>query len=104
MLFYFSGTKANTSNDLEISKPKANVPTAFKIQTRPCSCTDLAFSINIQLLCFPANFRGDMIHCYHNPCDDLDTMLTDDNLEFLNKTTDALIDTMHHLSEPSRGI
>ena len=48
-----------------------------------------------------ANFRGDMIQCYHKPCDKLDVMLTDDNLKFLGKTADAIAMTMHTLSEPS---
>ncbi|XP_052102073.1 uncharacterized protein LOC127735795 isoform X3 [Mytilus californianus] len=47
-----------------------------------------------------ANFRGDMIQCYHNPCDDLDTMLTDDNVNFLGKTADTVTATIHRLSEP----
>lgn len=48
-----------------------------------------------------ANFRGDMISCYHHPCDDLDTMLTDDNLNFLGKTADSIARAMNVLSEPS---
>lgn len=48
-----------------------------------------------------ANFRGDMIQCYHNPCDDLATMLTEDNLSFLGKTTDSIARTMHQLSGPT---
>ncbi|VDI22128.1 Hypothetical predicted protein [Mytilus galloprovincialis] len=47
-----------------------------------------------------ANFRGDMIQCYHNPCDDLDTMLTDDNVNFLGKIADTVTATIHRLSEP----
>ncbi|XP_063435862.1 uncharacterized protein LOC134716784 [Mytilus trossulus] len=47
-----------------------------------------------------ANFRGDMIQCYHNPCDDLDTMLTDENVNFMGKTADTVTATIHRLSEP----
>lgn len=48
-----------------------------------------------------ANFRGDMIKCYHHECDNLQVMLTDENINFLGKTADAIVTTMHKLSEPS---
>lgn len=47
-----------------------------------------------------ANFRGDMIQCYHHQCDNLATMLTEDNLNFLAKTADTIARTMDDLSEP----
>lgn len=46
-----------------------------------------------------ANFRGDMIQCYHHACDNLTTMLTDDNIRFLGKTADAITSTLNTLSE-----
>ncbi|XP_060597493.1 uncharacterized protein YfbL-like isoform X2 [Ruditapes philippinarum] len=49
-----------------------------------------------------ANFRGDMVECYHNPCDDLATMLTDDNINFLGKTSDAIARSINELSEPTK--
>ncbi|XP_076109962.1 uncharacterized protein YfbL-like [Mytilus galloprovincialis] len=48
-----------------------------------------------------ADFRGDMIQCYHAECDNLEVMLTDENINFLGKTADALVKTIHKLSEPS---
>ncbi|XP_052059954.1 uncharacterized protein LOC127700500 isoform X2 [Mytilus californianus] len=48
-----------------------------------------------------ANFRGDMIQCYHAECDNEEVMLTDENINFLGKTADALVKTIHKLSEPS---
>ena len=53
-------------------------------------------------LIFPnlANFRGDMMMCYHERCDNLDIMLTDDNIKFLGKTADSITQSLHLLSEP----
>ncbi|XP_071175930.1 uncharacterized protein YfbL-like [Mytilus edulis] len=48
-----------------------------------------------------ADFRGDMIQCYHQECDNLQVMLTDENINFLGKTADAIVTTIHKLSEPS---
>ncbi|XP_063439139.1 aminopeptidase YwaD-like isoform X1 [Mytilus trossulus] len=48
-----------------------------------------------------ADFRGDMIQCYHQECDNLQVMLTDENIDFLGKTADAIVTTIHKLSEPS---
>ncbi|XP_060603516.1 uncharacterized protein YfbL-like isoform X2 [Ruditapes philippinarum] len=48
------------------------------------------------------NFRGDMVECYHHPCDDLATMLTDDNINFLGKTSDAIVRSINELSEPTK--
>ncbi|XP_060599515.1 uncharacterized protein YfbL-like [Ruditapes philippinarum] len=48
------------------------------------------------------NFRGDMVKCYHHPCDDLATMLTDDNINFLGKTSDAIARSINELSEPTK--
>lgn len=42
-----------------------------------------------------------MIQCYHKECDNLEVMLTDENINFLGKTADALVKTIHELSEPS---
>ncbi|XP_045168396.2 uncharacterized protein YfbL-like isoform X1 [Mercenaria mercenaria] len=47
-----------------------------------------------------ADFRGDMVKCYHHPCDDLAMMLTDDNINFLGKTSDAIARSMNELSHP----
>ncbi|XP_045184001.2 uncharacterized protein LOC123542287 [Mercenaria mercenaria] len=46
-----------------------------------------------------ADFRGDMIHCYHNHCDNIEVMLTDDNLRFLAKTADSLARTVNDLAK-----
>jgi len=48
---------------------------------------------------FSANFRGDMQVCYHQPCDNLETMLTEDNLAFLAKTSDVITSTVAALAE-----
>ena len=48
-----------------------------------------------------ANFRGNMIQCYHKPCDNLETLLTYDNINFLGKTADVTVMTIHKLSEPT---
>lgn len=45
-----------------------------------------------------ANFRGDMINCYHAQCDNLDVMLTEDNLRFLGKTADTLASTINTMA------
>ena len=50
-----------------------------------------------------ANFRGDMIHCYHQPCDNLEVMLTEDNIRFLGKTADSITKTLDRLSEPLKS-
>ncbi|KAH3741705.1 uncharacterized protein YfbL-like [Dreissena polymorpha] len=48
-----------------------------------------------------ADYRGAMQVCYHSQCDNVETMLTEDNLMFLSKTTDAIYQTINSLSEPS---
>ncbi|XP_063439138.1 uncharacterized protein LOC134720666 [Mytilus trossulus] len=48
-----------------------------------------------------ADSRGDMIQCYHKEFDNLQVMLTDENINFLGKTVDAIVTTIHKLSEPS---
>lgn len=48
-----------------------------------------------------ANFRGDMVQCYHHECDNLQNLLTDENIQFLGKTADAITVTINTLSEPS---
>ena len=55
----------------------------------------------IYLYAITANLRGDMIECYHHQCDNLEVMLTDDNIQFLGKTADALTSTLHKMSEPT---
>lgn len=50
-----------------------------------------------------ANFRGDMIHCYHQPCDNLEVMLTEDNIRFLGKTADSITKTLDRLSDPFKS-
>ena len=57
-----------------------------------------------RVLIFVANLRGDMIKCYHHECDNLEVMLTDDNLQFLGKTVDAITTTLHSLSGPGTCI
>lgn len=37
--------------------------------------------------------------CYHENCDNLEVMLTDENLMFLDKITDTLIATIGNLSD-----
>ena len=41
-----------------------------------------------------ANFRHPMDKCYHNPCDNVSTMLTADKVAFLAKTTQAIVFTV----------
>ena len=41
------------------------------------------------------------MNCYHQACDNIDTMLQDDNLKFLGKTVDAIVSTFNTLSETS---
>ena len=40
-----------------------------------------------------------MQHCYHEMCDNLEVMLTEDNIAFLEKITDSLISTIDDMSE-----
>ena len=47
------------------------------------------------------NFRGNMKRCYQQQCDNLETLLTDNNIKFLGKTADATAMTVHNLSEPT---
>ena len=49
------------------------------------------------------DLRGIMKSCYLEACDNLATMLTDDNINFLGKTADATAMTIHKLSEPTSG-
>ena len=51
------------------------------------------------ILLLSANFRGKMIQCYHQKCDNVTNMLTDQNLKFLGKTADTITSTLHTLSE-----
>ncbi|KAK3587896.1 hypothetical protein CHS0354_014408 [Potamilus streckersoni] len=46
-----------------------------------------------------ANYRGDMINCYHESCDNRNVMLTEDNLKFLGKQADALYNSLLYLEE-----
>ena len=66
---------------------------SISVQTQIQHCLCDVYTIS-------ANFRGDMIHCYHNPCDNLDVMLTDDNIRFLGKTADSITKTLDQLSAP----
>lgn len=50
-----------------------------------------------------ANFRGDMVKCYHHACDNVTNLLTDENIKFLGKTADAITTTLNRLSETSGG-
>jgi hypothetical protein len=43
------------------------------------------------------------MQCYHKPCDNLETLLTNDNINFLGKTADVTVMTIHKLSEPTSG-
>ena len=52
---------------------------------------------------FAANFRGDMVQCYHHACDNVTNLLTDENIKFLGKTADAITATLNKLSETSGG-
>ena len=52
---------------------------------------------------FAANFRGDMVQCYHHACDNVTNLLTDENIKFLGKTADAITATLNKLSETSWG-
>ncbi|KAL3832725.1 hypothetical protein ACJMK2_024342 [Sinanodonta woodiana] len=45
------------------------------------------------------NYRGDMIKCYHHPCDNITVMLTDDNLKFMGKQADALFCSLQYLDD-----
>ena len=49
------------------------------------------------------HFRGHMKRCYQRQCDNLETLLTDNNIKFLGKTADATAMTIHSLSEPTSG-
>ena len=42
-----------------------------------------------------------MVQCYHHECDNLQNLLTDENIQFLGKTADAITVTINTLSEPS---
>jgi hypothetical protein len=44
-----------------------------------------------------------MKSCYQKACDNLATLLTDDNIIFLGKAADATAMTIHKLSEPTSG-
>ncbi|WAQ94907.1 hypothetical protein MAR_007378, partial [Mya arenaria] len=46
-----------------------------------------------------ADFRGQMQQCYHNACDNLANILTDNNVRFLGKTADTIAATLNKLSE-----
>lgn len=48
-----------------------------------------------------ANLRGKMVQCHHQACDNMQNMLTENNLEFLSKTADVITATMNELSEIS---
>lgn len=48
-----------------------------------------------------ANFRGEMVQCYHHECDNLQNLLSDSNINFLGKTADAIVSTLKTLSETS---
>ncbi|KAK3587897.1 hypothetical protein CHS0354_014409 [Potamilus streckersoni] len=56
-------------------------------------------SIPALFLTDSGNYRGDMINCYHQPCDNMNVMLTEDNLKFLGKQADALYLSLHFLEE-----
>lgn len=53
-------------------------------------------NLQICLLFFEADKRGYMEACYHKQCDDV-THVTDDNIQFLRTTTQALIFPMSNL-------
>ena len=44
-----------------------------------------------------------MKDCYHKLCDNRETLLTEDNINFLGKAADATAMTIHRLSEPTSG-
>ncbi|XP_052796216.1 aminopeptidase S-like [Mya arenaria] len=46
-----------------------------------------------------ANFRGQMQQCYHNACDNLANILTDNNVQFLGKTADTIAATLDKLAD-----
>lgn len=48
-----------------------------------------------------ADLRGKMVQCFHKACDNKQNMLTENNLEFLGKTADAITATLNELSETS---
>ena len=50
---------------------------------------------------FSADLRGKMVQCFHKACDNKQNMLTENNLEFLGKTADAITATLNELSETS---
>ena len=58
--------------------------------------TDASYSA--LMLTDTANFRGYMRHCYHKECDDL-SHVKENNLEFLQKSINAVIKTVLNLSE-----
>lgn len=39
-----------------------------------------------------------MIQCYHKACDNVDVMLTEENVAFLGQTVDSLVATIDKLS------
>ncbi|XP_076303954.1 uncharacterized protein LOC143222025 isoform X2 [Tachypleus tridentatus] len=55
-------------------------------------------TLSAVLLTDTGPFRGRMRECYHAPCDDA-RFLTKENIEFLRKTTDALVLTLLDLGE-----
>ena len=48
-----------------------------------------------------ADFRGYMRHCYHKKCDDL-SLVKEDDLEFLQKSINAVIKTVLDLSHAGK--
>lgn len=40
--------------------------------------------------------RGVMAQCYHESCDNVDNLITEENLRFLAKTADTLVGTIKH--------
>ena len=50
-----------------------------------------------------AEFRGDLSMCYNEVCDNLEIMLTEENIKFLGKTADVVAATIHSLSDATGG-
>ena len=61
--------------------------------------TDASYSA--LMLTDTANFRGYMQRCYHKECDDI-SHVKENNLEFLNRSINAVIKTALDLSEQGK--
>ena len=55
-------------------------------------------------ICISVNYRNYGNVCYHGSCDNVDVYLTTDNMNFLAKTTDSIINSLHLLSQSNGSL